>query len=211
MQFPYKHFPKVIGHRGACGYAPENTLASMHKAKELGVEWVEFDVMLTQDGEAIIIHDNNVNRTSNSKGEVAKLSYAAIKQLDAGSWFSKDFSNEKIPSFIELIECLCELNLNANIEIKPYPGFERETAIKTVELIHEHWPKDKEPPLVSSFSSESLFTARQIDKELVLGVLLHRWQANWQHYPDELDAVTVHVNQKILRPKYVEAIKASNR
>ena len=64
--------PKVIGHRGAAGYAPENTLASIRKAAELGARWVEFDVMLSQDEVPILMHDDTLNRTTNDQGPTSK-------------------------------------------------------------------------------------------------------------------------------------------
>ena len=87
--------PRVIGHRGACEYAPENTLASMTRAHELGVEWVEFDVCLTKDGQAVILHDPTVNRTTNGRGAIDELTYQQVRTLDAGAWFSEEFASKE--------------------------------------------------------------------------------------------------------------------
>jgi len=73
-----------IGHRGACGYAPENTLASFRKALELGVAGVEFDIQLSKDGQPMVIHDATLDRTTNGKGAVSNFTYAELKKLDAG-------------------------------------------------------------------------------------------------------------------------------
>jgi glycerophosphoryl diester phosphodiesterase len=99
-------FDKVIGHRGACGYAPENTLSSMNKAFELGLKWVEFDVMLTKTGEPIIFHDFTLERTTNGFGKVAETELAAIRDLDCGSWFSEKSQAERIPTLKELLQPL---------------------------------------------------------------------------------------------------------
>lgn len=98
---------RIIAHRGASGYAPENTLASFKKAIEMGAKEIEFDVQLTKDGQLVVIHDYYLHRTTNGKGMVMHSDYAYIKTLDAGSWYSKSFSNEKVPLLSEVIT-LCK-------------------------------------------------------------------------------------------------------
>ena len=143
---------RVIGHRGACGYAPENTLASMAKAHALGVEWVEFDVMLAACGTPIVIHHETLHRTTNGKGNVAKIPYQHIALLDAGAWFGKEFAGQRIPTFSELLQYVSQLKLNVNVEIKPTAGKEIATAEAVINLLKQYWPCDISPPLVSSFS-----------------------------------------------------------
>ena len=84
--------PPVIGHRGAAAYAPENTLAGFVKAAEQGVTWVEFDVRLTRDGVPVLIHDDDLDRTTEGSGLVANATLKQIKELDAGSWFGAAFA-----------------------------------------------------------------------------------------------------------------------
>ncbi len=117
----------VVGHRGASAHAPENTLASLRRAWELGAAWVEFDVKLTRDGVPILMHDAKLKRTTNGSGLVASLDYAAIARLDAGAWFPGAFAGERIPTLDEAVALLQELGLAANVEIKPCPGREVET------------------------------------------------------------------------------------
>lgn len=199
--------PKVIAHRGASGYAPENTFAAMKKAKELGIDWVEFDVMLAGCGEAIVIHDDRLNRTTSGKGKVAKIPYTEIRQLDAGSWYAPEFSSERVPTLQAMIEFLSQWELHANVEIKPSPHQDRVTAQKTVMIIREHWPTNLSFPLVSSFSVESLVAARSADESLALGLLLGKWRKDWQHVASDLRCVSIHVKQKLLNPKRVAEIK----
>ena len=73
-----------IGHRGACGHAPENTIGSMQKAFELGADGIEFDIQLSKDGEPMVIHDATLDRTTNGKGRVSQFTYAELQTLDAG-------------------------------------------------------------------------------------------------------------------------------
>src|SRR5690348_1162223 len=87
----------VIGHRGACTYAPENTLASFKKAHELGIQWVEFDVMLSRDKVSVVFHDETLNRTTNGTGYIDECTFDELSKLDAGSSFGPEFKGERIP------------------------------------------------------------------------------------------------------------------
>jgi glycerophosphoryl diester phosphodiesterase len=81
--------PLVIAHRGASGFAPENTLAAFRLAIALGADGIELDTQLSADGQAVVIHDARVNRTTNAKGLVASFTAAELQKLDAGEWFSR--------------------------------------------------------------------------------------------------------------------------
>ena len=80
-------FPWVVGHRGAMGHAPENTMTSFEEALQLGADMLEFDVRLSKDGIPVIVHDANLDRTSNKSVNVADLDAKDLLSLDAGSWF----------------------------------------------------------------------------------------------------------------------------
>jgi glycerophosphoryl diester phosphodiesterase len=95
----------LLAHRGASAQAPENTLASFNKAKTVA-DFVEFDVRPTADGQLVVIHDSNVDRTTNGKGDVASLTLAQIRALDAGSWFGTAFAGEKIPTAEETLRAI---------------------------------------------------------------------------------------------------------
>jgi glycerophosphoryl diester phosphodiesterase len=201
----------VIAHRGASRYAPENTLSAFSKAKQLGAQWVEFDVMLSLDGESIVIHDETLERTTNGRGMVGDYSYPDLKRLDAGSWFDLQFSDEKIPTFKEVILCLQANQLAANVEIKPLPGQDEQTATKVLADIRDHWTVDMMPPLISSFSVLALRTVRQLSPDALIGLLVDEWFEGWEAICDELQCVSVHVNQQILNADNVYRIKSQNR
>ena len=116
--------PKVCGHRGAAGHAPENTLASIKKAASLGVRWVEFDTKLTADGVAVLFHDDDLGRTTDGAGLMAETSLADVRCLDAGSWFGEEFQGEGVPTLEDAIRELSALGLGANVEIiqGPFSG-----------------------------------------------------------------------------------------
>ena len=96
----------VIGHRGAAARAPENTLAGLRRARELGAAWVEFDVMLTADRVPVLIHDETLERTTTGRGEVARHTAAEIRALDAGGWFAPEFAGERVPTLAEAVALL---------------------------------------------------------------------------------------------------------
>lgn len=203
--------PPVIAHRGASLLAPENTLAAFRKAKELGANWVEFDVMLTADHHVVVIHDRELNRTTNGDGLVIDHRYSYLKTLDAGSWFNPLFSNEKIPLLEEVIELLCQLNLSANIEIKAQIGHEEITAEKVLETIKKYWPESFPQPLLSSFSMPILEYIRAYSPESLIGYLMHGWHDDWQTHCNLLGCKTINVNYNFLDAEKVGLIKKTNR
>ena len=199
----------VIAHRGACAYAPENTLASMRKAHALGAQWVEFDVMLTADGEAIIMHDETLARTTNGgKRAVAETLYQDITRLDAGTWFGKQYAQKPVPTLVELLELLKKLKLNINLEIKPTPGKEVETAEKSLACLRHYWPLEASPPMISSQSPQCLRTVHQLAPELCLGAVIHEWDTPWKIWLRDYACQAASVNHLILTPENVKQLKA---
>jgi glycerophosphoryl diester phosphodiesterase len=114
--------PRVIGHRGAAGLAPENTLPSFSRALELEadglrVDAVELDVQLSRDRELVVIHDPDLDATTDGRGPVAALTLAELRRLDAGSRFSPEHAGARIPTLREVLE-LVGRELLVNVEIK---------------------------------------------------------------------------------------------
>src|SRR5690348_7685142 len=95
--------PWVVGHRGAMGHAPENTMTSFEEAVSLGADMLEFDVRLSKDRVPVVVHDANLDRTSNRSLNVADLNVKDLLELDAGSWFDMRFANERIPRLADLL------------------------------------------------------------------------------------------------------------
>lgn len=198
---------KVIGHRGASAYAPENTIASFDKALSLGCRFIEFDVMCSSDGEPFLFHDDSLKRTTNGKGEVGLVDAAYLQTLDAGSWFSRRFKEERIPHFKDALKWLSFSGIQANIEIKPYKGSVEQTTVAVLSHIHRYWPQGKDLPLVSSFEWEALVLCRSIAPEMPLGLLLHEWDDNWLQKAKQLECYSIHFNRKILTAERVKAVK----
>jgi glycerophosphoryl diester phosphodiesterase len=209
MSAPHLHInPPIIAHRGASLYAPENTIAAFRKAKALGMNWVEFDVMLTSDHEVVVIHDDLLDRTTSGKGHVYDFPYEYIKTLDAGSWFNPKFHAERVSTLKDIMTVLNELNLFANIEIKAQLGQEELIVTKVLELIKNHLIS---PPLISSFSYPILECVRKKSPGSWVGMLMHKWKDDWEMKADQLQCQAVDVNYEILTPERVSAIKQTGR
>ena len=199
--------PFVIGHRGAAGLAPENTLASLRRAKIEGAAWVEFDVMLSADGIPILFHDDTVNRTTNGRGKIANLSLEEIQSLDAGCWFSKEFQGERVPTFRDAIFEIKALGLGANVEIKPSPGAGAETAKATCALVLSDWPGSLPPPVISSFDTSAMAVARDLSPDIERAMLFGKLPKNWKSIVEDLDCQAVHMSTKYVTRANVDAIR----
>ncbi|MBM3943927.1 MAG: glycerophosphodiester phosphodiesterase [SAR202 cluster bacterium] len=126
--------PRVIAHRGASAYAPENTLAAFDAALALGAREAEMDVHLTRDGHAAVIHDATVDRTTDGSGPVASLALAQLQALDAGTCFSPEFIGQRVPSLDEVL-ARYKGRLRLHIEIKPNSAT---LARLVADLVREH-------------------------------------------------------------------------
>src|SRR6266478_1214331 len=92
----------IIGHRGAMGYAPENTLASFEEGVRRGGDLIEMDVQLSGDGEVVVMHDTSVDRTTDGEGLVRDMPWKKLRSLDAGAWFGPEFGRQYVPSLSDV-------------------------------------------------------------------------------------------------------------
>lgn len=117
---------RIGGHRGHSAGAPENTLAAFRQAFEHGgpLTTCETDLSITRDGELVLIHDKTVDRTTNGRGIVQKMTYSELSKLDAGSWFSEEFAGERIPLLRDALQLGRELGILYQLELKIYDGNE---------------------------------------------------------------------------------------
>jgi|KBSSwiStaDraftv2_1062776.scaffolds.fasta_scaffold44189_2 glycerophosphoryl diester phosphodiesterase len=210
MDVPAKlSLPRVIGHRGAAAYAPENTLASLREARRRGAAWVEFDVKLSQEGHPILMHDSSLRRTTAVDRPVAATSWAQIAMLDAGSWFDRGFTGEPVPDFNAAIDCLLEEALGVNVEIKPCPVREVATAEAACAVLDRRWPDTAPLPLISSFADASLAAARDAAPRFPRALLLREVVEGWDRRAAALSAVGLNVAGKDLTATQARAIKSA--
>lgn len=126
-----------IAHRGASGYAPENTMAAFKKAVAMGADMIEFDVQLTRDQKVVVIHDYTLDRTTDGDGLVNDHTLEEIQAFDAGSWFGVEYSGERVPTLDMVLEWLPS-HVKANIELKSL-AFRRAELVKpVVDVVRAH-------------------------------------------------------------------------
>jgi glycerophosphoryl diester phosphodiesterase len=200
-------YARIIAHRGGGTLAPENTLAGMRKAKELGFTGVEFDVMLAGDATPILMHDQRLERTTSGSGAVADTAYRDMHKLDAGSWFSREHAGEPIPSFERAGRLCLELGLWADIEIKPVTGEEAQTGAATALTARALWRGAPLQPLLCSFQPASLAAAQEAAPELARGALTKRIPPDWERWMQKLGCVSLHCDYRLLLPQQARAVR----
>jgi len=196
----------VYAHRGASGYAPENTMAAFKRAVELGSHGIECDVQMTRDGRLVICHDETLERTTNGKGFIKDLSYDELKTLDAGGWFGNEFRGEKIPRLLELLELVKDNGLLLNIEIKSgivqYPGIEQ----KVMDQIAAFglWKK----VIISSFNHYSVKKCKELSPSVKTGILYMEGLYEPWNYMKSLGCECAHPFYLALVPEIAGELKA---
>jgi glycerophosphoryl diester phosphodiesterase len=163
--------PIIIAHRGDKTHAPENTLAAFKLAAENGADAIEFDLKLTADGRVVVLHDQTVNRTTNGEGRIFQLSFAEVRDLDAGTWFSEKFRGERIPTLDEVFETL-DKRLYINVELANYATPGDGLVPKVIDLVKKHALKNQ--LLFSSFYARNLQKTRSLLPEVPRGLLCKR-------------------------------------
>ncbi|BBC37374.1 hypothetical protein SGFS_086680 [Streptomyces graminofaciens] len=165
--------PLVVAHRGASAYAPENTLAAVDMAADMGFSWVENDVQRTKDGELVVIHDATLARTTNveelyprrAPWNVRDFTSKEISRLDAGSWFGTRYAGARVPTLEQYMTRVSRNNQKLVLEIKNpqlYPGIERQT-LKV--LSNEGWlspARLRSRLVVQSFSAATVRTVHEL-------------------------------------------------
>jgi glycerophosphoryl diester phosphodiesterase len=192
-------YPRVLAHRGGGALAPENTMAAIRTGLAAGFRAVEFDVMLSADGEPVLIHDETLDRTTDGRGAVAARTVAELERLDAGSWYSARFAGERIPRLDRVADYCRAHGIWMNVEIKPSTGADAATG-RTVALALERGVAGASGPLplLSSFSEDALAAARQAAPGLPRGLLCERVAPDWQRRLQRLQCVSLHCDHRRL-------------
>jgi glycerophosphoryl diester phosphodiesterase len=190
----------VIGHRGACGYEPENTLLSFKKAMDMGADMIELDVHLCKTGQLVVIHDFSLQRTTSGKGLVKNKTLKQLKELNAGK-------GQNIPVLKEVFD-LVNRKAKINIELKG-----ANTAKKTIKLIKEYIKNHKwgyEDFIVSSFNYKMLKEARNIDSRIKIGVLFERYSPKVLETAKKVCAYAINPPKDLINRKMAEAFHKNN-
>ncbi|KOU59543.1 glycerophosphodiester phosphodiesterase [Streptomyces sp. MMG1533] len=207
--------PTVIAHRGASAYAPENTLAAVDKAAALGIDWVENDVQRTKDGELVVLHDDNLRRTTDveevfpgrAPWKVRDFTAAEIAHLDAGSWFGPAYRGARVPTLKQYVRRVEVHHQKLLLEIKNpdlYPGIEGHT-LKV--LGNEGWLDRQHLAgrlIVQSFGAASVRAVHELQPGVRTGFLGTPSVANLSAYAAFADQINP--SHSSLSGRYVSAV-----
>ena len=202
-------YPRLAAHRGAGKLAPENTLAALRLGHAHGYRMAEFDVKLSADGVAFLLHDDTLDRTTNGRGRADALTWRELAQLDAGSWHSPAFAGETIASLAAVARWARANHVAVNIEIKPSPGRERETGAAVALDAKTLWSGAEVKPLLSSFSAVALEAARETVPELPRAYLLEDFSGDWRTDLGRLGCVAVDPRHTLLTEDLVRDLRGA--
>ena len=189
-------YPRWVAHRGAGKLAPENTLAAFRLGAQHGYRMFECDAKLSADGVPFLMHDATLERTTNGHGTGGDHDWAALAQLDAGSWHSRAYAGEPLCTLDNLVRFCNASRYDLNIEIKPTPGTERATGEAVARAAQREWRGDV-PPFLTSFQPAALEGARAAAPGLPRGLLLDTLPQDWVKLAQSLGCVAVVCNHAL--------------
>jgi len=198
-------YPRWIAHRGAGKLAPENTLAAFRVGASHGYRMFECDVKLSRDGVPFLLHDDDLLRTTNAIEHFGAQAspvggdhpWNSLAQLDAGSWHSRVFAGEPLPSFENIARFCLKNDYFLNIEIKPTPELARETGRVVAQHAARLWQGAPVPALLSSFDPLALEAARDAEPQLPRALLLDTLCPDWLESARALDCVAIVCNDAL--------------
>ncbi len=210
-------FPFWIAHRGAGKLAPENTLAAFRLGANHGYRAFECDVKLSADGVIFLLHDATLTRTTSAHKQWAQPSdtiagnhpWHALSQLDAGTWHSRAYAGEPMPT-LDAIAHYCQANgARLNIEIKPTPGQDAATGAAVANACARLWAGRSDLPLLSSFQIGALESAQSAQANMPRALLMDVFQSEWLAHANRLGCRAVVFNYALWDVQRVEAAHAA--
>ena len=202
-------YPRWVAHRGAGKLAPENTLAAFRLGAAHGYRMFECDVKLSADGVPFLMHDATLERTTNGIGTGGDQPWHQLALLDAGSWHSRAYAGEPLPSFEGIARYCLANGYFLNIEIKPTPGLEARTGEVVAQFAERIWRGQAVPPLLTSFRPESLQAAQAAAPQLPRGLLLDTLAAGWFDTARQLDCAAIVCNHALWDRATVTRVQAA--
>ena len=180
-------YPRWIAHRGAGKLAPENTLAAFRLGAQYGYRMFECDAKLSSDGVVFLLHDATLQRTTNARDCIGPGHSAVggdhpwntLSLLDAGSWHSRAYAGEPLPTLQGIAQFCLANGYFLNIEIKPTPGTERHTGEVVAREAARRWQGQAVAPLLTSFQPEALLGAQDAAPNVPRGLLLDTLWTGW--------------------------------
>ena len=224
-------YPRWVAHRGAGKLAPENTLAAFKLGAQYGYRMFECDVKLSSDGVPFLMHDANLRRTTNaSKVALAPVdaysstpysiaintsmvggdhAWSQLAQLDAGSWHSRSYAGEPLPTLANIAAFCIANGYLLNIEIKPTPGQDRHTGEVVAQHAARLWAGQAIQPLLTSFQTDALEAAQAAQPELPRGLLIDAARPDWLDAARKLGCQAIVCNHALWDHSTVAQAKAA--
>ena len=200
----YATKPLIFGHRGARAYAPMNTLPAFELALKQGADGIELDVHRSKDGYPVIVHDFHVDHTTNGTGLIAEKTLSELKALDAGSWFSPEFTGVQIPTLDEVFEAVGK-QLLINVEIKAETLETDGVEQVVVDCIVRHGMAER--VLITSFNAPTLVRFRALMPAVPVGYLT---EIPYTELPTDATYEAFNPNYRLVTPEMVEACRTRN-
>lgn len=192
--------PWIIAHRGASGHAPENTFAAFERAVQLGAVFIETDIHLTRDARFVAIHDSAVDRTTNGHGAVHQFTLAELRDLDAGLWFDRQFSGQRIPTLDEIMAFSARHDVVFYFELKYDAAWGMHHALAAA----LHASGNSARSIVISFDPATLLSLRRLDASIMLGLLSEEAKPNLVKAAIDCGARQICPRFDFLTPELVE-------
>ena len=194
----------AIAHRGASGYAPENTLAAFRRAVAQGISFIETDLHLTRDAHLVAIHDETADRTTNGQGPIQNMTLAEVRRLDAGSWFASEFMGERIPTLDDILEFARKNDIVFYLELKPTGFWGGEHALisqlrNTTEIARS---------VILSFDPVILGNLRKLEPTLMTGLLLDGTISDPFEKAVEIGARQLAVRGDLVTPNFIHRARS---
>ncbi|WP_164668696.1 glycerophosphodiester phosphodiesterase [Virgibacillus doumboii] len=199
---------EIIAHRGASKLAPENTIPAFQLAYEAGADGIETDVHLTKDNIPILIHDERLKRTTDGSGYIKDYTFEQLKQLDAGSWFSPEYTGSKLISLEEFLQWIQDKPLCLNIELKNNKIDYKNLENIVYEVIY-HYQIVKRATL-STFNPKSVERLKQYNQDIEVALLTSRRSKNLVLRAKDLGANALHIKYRLLNQLLVDKAHQEN-
>lgn len=182
---------EIIAHRGFSAIAPENTLAAFEQAIARKANSIEFDIQLSADSVPVIFHDATLDRITGFSGKVKEQNLSQLQKLDAGKWFSDEFSGQKIPTFAEALVILKKVDKFLYFDVKPHCEWSDAEVADFVNSLQGAEIQHK--CIITSFSEQFLAQVRRVDGDLAIGQIV----ANLEAYKTQLSQAVVNCDNLI--------------
>ena len=194
--------PLIWGHRGASGYAPENTLPAFQMAADMGADGVELDIQMTKDGVIVVCHDETIDRTSTGKGWLKDYTFDELRRLDFSNG-NAAYEGTKIPTMEEVLDLLDPTGLTINIELKTGIIFYDRIEEKILELVRRKGWQNR--VIYSSFNHYTVCRIKELDPSAKVGLLYGDGPIDMPGYGKRLQADALHpAFYNLQYPNYME-------